>query len=98
MIYRRSLHATRGPYLVAPGVTISDCLFFGAIPLDRWFHCDDILAICDASGRSSKPAAYYQRLAIDLIVGHRGRFLTGMMLLSYPFYRRLVRPIVRWLK
>ncbi len=95
VIYRKSIHDDFGSYLVCRGVTISDYVFFNQIAELRWVKCDTPIAICDATGRSSKPAAYYQRLAVDLIVGNRGRLMTGLMLLAYPFYRALLRPLVR---
>ncbi len=95
MVYRKSLHETHGSYLVCAGVTISDYLFFNQVASERWVKCNSAIAICDAKGRSSLPNAYYQRLAVDLIVGNRGRVLTGLMLLIYPMYRLFIRPIVR---
>ena len=96
IIYRRCLHDQHGDYLVAPGVTISDYLFFNLLTDHRWVKVADPIAVCDATGRSSKPSAYYQKLAVDLIFGRTGRARTGLMLLAYPIYRLVIRPMVRF--
>lgn len=95
VIYRRSLHERFGNYLVAKGVTISDYLFFNLIAGQRWVKIEQPIAICDVTGVSSRPMAYYQKLAVDLIFRNRGPQVIGIMLLVYPFYRLLVRPFVR---
>lgn len=95
VIYRRSLHQRFGDYLEAPGVTISDYVFFNLIAGQRWVKIEQPIAICDVTGVSSRPMSYYQKLAVDLIFGNRGPQVIGIMLLVYPFYRLLIRPFVR---
>jgi len=92
--YRRSLHDRFGRYVVGHGVTISDYIFLQSIAELRWRKLPQPLAICDATGQSSRPRAYYQKLAVDLIFGTKGRVQVALMLLAYPFYRWLVRPII----
>jgi glycosyltransferase involved in cell wall biosynthesis len=92
--YRRSLHDRFGRYVVGRGVTISDYIFLQSIAGLRWHKLPRPIAICDATGQSSKPQAYYQKLAVDLIFGTKGRMQVALMLLAYPFYRWLVRPII----
>lgn len=92
--YRRSLHDRFGRYVVGRGVTISDYIFLQSIAGLRWHKLPRPIAICDATGQSSRPQAYYQKLAIDLIFGTKGRVQVALMLLAYPFYRWLVRPII----
>ena len=91
---RRGLHGRFGRYVVARGVTISDYIFLQSIAGLRWRKLPRPLAICDATGQSSRPRAYYQKLAVDLIFGTKGRVQVAVMLLAYPFYRWLVRPII----
>lgn len=92
--YRRSLHDRFGFYVVGQGVTISDYIFLQSIAGERWHKLPKPLAICDATGQSSRPHAYYQKLAVDLIFGTKSRIVVSLMLLSYPFYRRLLRPLL----
>lgn len=92
--YRRSLHGRFGSYVVGQGVTISDYIFLQSIAGERWHKLPEPLALCDATGQSSRPSAYYQKLAVDLIFGTKGRILVSLMLLAYPFYRWLLRPLV----
>lgn len=96
--YRKAMHHRFGEYLVAPGVTISDYLFFNLIAGQRWLKIQQPIAICDVTGVSSRPMSYYQKLAVDLIFRNRGPQVIGMMLLVYPFYRGLIRPFVRLFK
>jgi glycosyltransferase involved in cell wall biosynthesis len=92
--YRRSLHDRFGRYVVGRGVTISDYIFLQSIAGLHWHKLPRPIAICDATGQSSRPKAYYQKLAIDLIFGTKGRVQVALMLLAYPFYRWLVRPVI----
>jgi glycosyltransferase involved in cell wall biosynthesis len=96
IIYRRNLHNHHGRYLVAPGVTISDYVFLNQLTNERWIKHGVPLAVCDATGQSSRPQAYYQKLATDLIFGHKNRSLVAVMLLLYPIYHRLIKPIRRY--
>lgn len=100
IIYRKSLHDKYGRYVVAPGMTISDYLFFNSVAHLRWVKCDTPIAICDATGQSSKPTAYYQKLAIDLVLGLKPPIVIAIMLCLYPGYRIFIKPLVlriqRW--
>lgn len=98
IVYRKSLHEKHGKYVVAPGVTISDYLFFNCVSHLRWAKSSDPIAVCDTTGQSSKPRAYYQKLAVDLIFGHKAAWTVGIMLIAYPFYRILIRPLIRIVK
>lgn len=98
IIYRRELHEHHGRYLVAPGVTISDYVFLSQLTNERWIKHGVPLAVYDATGQSSRPQAYYQKLAIDLVFGHKSAWAVGFMLLVYPVYRTFLRPFVRMTK
>lgn len=95
MIYQRSLHAAHGSYLCMPGVTISDYLFFMAIRRHVWTKSSVNIAHCEKDGVSANKGAYYQKLAVDQLAGVRSPWVSSLMLLAYPFYRTLLRPIVR---
>jgi glycosyltransferase involved in cell wall biosynthesis len=90
-LYRKRLHEEVGTYLVAPGVTISDYLFFNLVAHKRWKKVDRPIAICDDSGISSHSRTLYQKLAVDLVFGSRGRLQVSMLLALYPFYKILKR-------
>jgi glycosyltransferase involved in cell wall biosynthesis len=91
LLYRKRLHEEVGAYLVAPGVTISDYLFFNLVAHKRWKKVDRPIAICDDSGISSHSRTLYQKLAVDLVFGSRGRLQVSMLLALYPFYKILKR-------
>jgi glycosyltransferase involved in cell wall biosynthesis len=93
IVYRTSLHQKYLAYIVAPGVTISDYLFFNSVIHMRWVKCPSPIAVCNAEGRSSRPNAYYQKLAADLILGLKSRPLVATMLLLYPLYHRILKPL-----
>ncbi|HAR95687.1 MAG TPA: glycosyltransferase [Deltaproteobacteria bacterium] len=90
-LYRKRLHEEVGAYLVAPGVTISDYLFFNLVAHKRWEKVDRPIAICDDGGISSHSRTLYQKLAVDLVFGSRGRLQVSMLLALYPFYKILKR-------
>jgi len=102
IVYRKSLHDEYGSYVVAPGVTISDYLFLNGLAQLPWVKCDFPIAVCDATGMSSKPRAYYQKLAIDLVLGLKPPMVVAAMIFLYPMYRVLVKSLVtpfqRWTK
>ena len=99
LAYRKSLHEVYGPYIDHPGVTISDYLFFmnvvASVPATK---IEQVLAICDRNGMSSKAMHLYQRIACDLILGRLGPRYVGTALLLYPAYKavkRILRVFVR---
>lgn len=98
MVYRRSLHEKHGQYLHMKQVTISDYLFFMAIREKRWKKSPVVIAHCEGGGVSTRPRSYEQKMAVDLLADARGSMLTGLMLIAYPVYRVLLRPMVRMLR
>ena len=95
IVYRKALHDRFGEYLVAKGVTISDYIFFNLIAGQRWVKIEQPIAICDVTGVTSRPMAYYQKLAVDLIFGVKKPHTVALMLFLYPAYRLFLRPLVR---
>jgi glycosyltransferase involved in cell wall biosynthesis len=89
LLYRKALHDESGAYLVAPGVTISDYLFFNVVARKRWKKVARPIARCDDGGISSHSWTLYQKLAIDLIFRTRGRLEVSALLALYPFYKAL---------
>jgi glycosyltransferase involved in cell wall biosynthesis len=94
-VYRRDLHEKHGLYLNAPNVTISDYMFFVSISNHKWAKSPTIIADCELGGVSCSPKSYYQKLAVDLMTDRRSSLRTGMMLVIYPIYRLMIRPLVR---
>ena len=97
IVYRATLHEQFGGYVTGRDVTISDYIFFLSVlsAPQRWRKLDEPISVCDASGKSSRPNAYYQKLATDLIFGRKGRVTVALMLLAYPVYRWFFRPVVK---
>lgn len=95
VMYRKTLHETYGQYLVGPGVTISDYLFFLSISHRPWRYCATPMACCDRVGASGRSAHFHQRLAAEFIFGRRSRVATVLMLLAHPLYRLLKTRVLR---
>lgn len=95
VMYRKTLHDSYGQYLVGPGVTISDYLFFLSVSHLPWAYCATPLAICDRAGASGRSNHYHQRLAADFVFARRSRIATALMLLAHPLYRLLKTRVLR---
>ena len=87
IIYRRSLHDKYGTYVVSPGVTISDYIFFCSVENVSWRYKDMPLSICEETGVSSKVSHFYQRVSVDFIFGRCGKTRLLLILLLYPYYK-----------
>ena len=96
LIYRKKLHDQYGIYIVGKKVTISDYIFFNTVSELNWKKGDIIIAICDDSGVSSQKSMFYQKMAVDLIFGNRGRLNTAFILFLYPVYKSLKNIVQKW--
>jgi hypothetical protein len=96
IIYRTTLHALYGQYVVGKAVSISDFIFFQSIAGQRWAYCAEPISLCDREGVSANPRHFHQRLAVELIFGRRGRVRTALILLIHPLYRYLKQSLLRW--
>lgn len=100
MVYRKSLHVRYGPYLVAPGVTISDYLFFAmAWQPEHTRKLEHPIACYQEGGMSAQSRHHHQKLAVDLLLGRRSAIHVVLSLLSALFFASaLGRPWLRWLQ
>ncbi len=89
LLYRKSLHAEKGGFLVFKGVTISDYIFFNLVADRRWKKVHHVIARCDDRGISSHSRTWYQKLAVDLIFQTKSTSSVALLLLLYPFYKIL---------
>lgn len=53
-IYRKKLHYEHGFYIVTPQIIISDILFFYSIPKEQLLKIDNVIAVFENGGISSK--------------------------------------------
>lgn len=91
VIYRKSLHAVYGSYVVNANVTISDYIFFSSIQKENWLYINEPLSVCDQGGVSSAVRHFYQKISVDYIFGKRTKLQTVFILLIYPIYRSVKR-------
>ena len=89
VIYRKSLHATYGTYVVDRHVTIADFVFFLSLSSRIWVYCKTPISVCEQKGVSAKPEHFYQRIVTEFMFGRRSRFYSAFILLMYPLYRFL---------
>lgn len=80
-IYRRSLHATYGYYVVTHPYIVSDLLFFLAIPTDQYMKIDFTIARVKFGGISCQLWASEQAWAAKVVY--------GMETIPHIFYRDL---------
>ena len=86
IIYRRSLHAEHGYYVVTPKIIISDYLFFIRIPESQVMKIDPVIAIYKGGGISSV-GNWSREQAICADVVFRRRTFGGMI--RYYIWKRI---------
>jgi glycosyltransferase involved in cell wall biosynthesis len=93
VIYRKSLHDIHGYYLVSPGITISDYIFFCSISGNSSVKCSEPISRFYTGGVSSSIMSFYQKLSFDFMTARisRPKFMATLAL--YPVYRSLKRYI-----
>lgn len=97
LIYRKSLHETYGMYLILPGVTISDYLFFSNFWNDvNSTKVNQPIARYSVDGISSNRKHFYQKMAVDLMCGFRSPVSVGLILVLYPLYKMLKNILVKY--
>ncbi len=80
-VYQKKLHSIHGQYLVAPGVTVSDYLFFKGIPPEYWQKTQGIIAKYRVGDNISSGKRHSEQvLGVDLLFGNRSM---GDMFTSY---------------
>jgi len=85
-IYHKSLHVDYGLYLVAPGVTISDYIFFSQIDRTRYLKINEPIAIYDTTGLSQSKSSSEQKFIVDYLIN---RLPKSKFLFNFLFFRFL---------
>jgi glycosyltransferase involved in cell wall biosynthesis len=91
IIYKKELHTQAGPYLVAPGVTISDYLFFMVQRDRKWVKHERPICSYSPYGLTSGKDTYRQKIAVDVMLGCLGRVPAALLLIGHPLYHALKR-------
>jgi len=86
-IYQKLLHNEHGPYLVAPGVTISDYLFFSLIDKRDFMKADYPIAIYDTNGVSQSKRSVEQKFIVDYLINGMPRYKFAIYFQLYFYYR-----------
>ena len=97
-IYHKSLHLDYGLYLVAPGLTISDYLFFSLIDRSKYLKVDDPIAIYDTTGVTQSKRASDQKFVVDYLTNGLPKYKFLFYLNFYFFYKTVKRKIANLLK
>lgn len=89
-IYRRRLHEQHGYYLTSKSISISDYLF--CTPL--WTRKNSIklskpISIFRWGGVSAGDGHFYQKIAVDLLLGYSTPMTVAGKILIYPLYKFL---------
>lgn len=86
-MYRKSLHSDHGLYLVAPGITISDYLFFSLIDKADFLKSDYPIAIYDTTGISQSKRALEQKFIVDFLINGMPKYKFTLYFQLYYYYR-----------
>ncbi len=86
-IYRKSLHAEHGLYLVAPKLTISDYLFFSLVDQADYRKVADPIAVYDTAGASQSQRSVEQKFIIDYLVNGMPKYKFDMYFHFFYYYR-----------
>lgn len=102
LFYRKVLHQKYGLYLVAPGLTIADYLFFNLIKQIKWKKTKNPISINDDGGVSNTSKAFYLKMAVDILFGNRSYQKAAIYILLfpilYPSYRTLKDMLIKLFK
>jgi glycosyltransferase involved in cell wall biosynthesis len=76
-VYHKSLHSDYGLYLVAPGVTISDYIFFSQIDRTSYLKINEPIAVYDTTGLSQSKRSSEQKFIVDYLINRlpKSKFL-----------------------
>jgi glycosyltransferase involved in cell wall biosynthesis len=88
-VYAKELHERHGLYLVAPGVTVSDYLFFCSIDVNAYVKIHEPIAVYDVTGVSQSRRSVEQKFIIDYLINGDSRLHFIMYFLFYFYYRQL---------
>jgi len=88
-IYRKSLHIDHGLYLVAPGLTISDYIFFSLIDRNSYLKADDPIAIYDTTGVTQSKRSSEQQFVIDYLLNGMKKHRFILYFFLYYQYKKI---------
>jgi len=94
-IYRKDLHFDHGMYLVAPGITISDYLFFSLVGQNDYLKADYAIAIYDTAGVSQLRKAVEQKIIVDYLINGMPRYKFFAYFHLYHYYRNAKAALAR---
>lgn len=97
-IYQKALHDEHGLYLVGPGLTISDYLFFSLISQNDYVKVDVPIAIYDTTGMSQSRKSTEQKFIVDYLINRMPRYRFSVYFHFYHAYttfRRALRSFSR---
>lgn len=94
-IYRKSLHAEHGLYLVAPKLTISDYLFFSLVDQADFRKADNPIAVYDITGASQSQRAVEQKFIVDYLLNGMPKYKFAIYFHIYYYYREVKEALVR---
>jgi glycosyltransferase involved in cell wall biosynthesis len=97
-IYQKSLHDEHGLYLVAPGITISDYLFFSLINQKDFAKADAPIAIYDTTGMSQSRKSTEQKLIVDYLINRMPRYKFSMSFHFYHAYCKFKQTLAYFLR
>lgn len=97
-VYHKSLHFDYGLYLVAPGVTISDYIFFSQIDRSSYLKIDDPIAIYDTTGLSQSKRSSEQKFIVDYLINKLPKSKFLVYFICFRFLHTIKLKITRALR
>jgi glycosyltransferase involved in cell wall biosynthesis len=94
-IYRKSLHAEHGLYIVAPKLTISDYLFFSLVDQADYRKADNPIAVYDTTGASQSQRSIEQKFIVDYLLNGMPKYKFAMYFHIYYYYREAKAALMR---
>lgn len=96
-IYRKSLHAEHGLYIVAPKLSISDYLFFSLISPADYQKTNIPIAVYDTTGVSQSQKSVEQKFIVDYLLNGMSKHKFSLYFHIYYYYRGVKFALMRLL-
>ncbi len=97
-IYHKSLHLDHGLYIVAPGLTISDYIFFSLIDRSNYLKVADPIAIYDTTGVTQSKRSSEQKIVVDYLTNGLSKYKFLIYFIFYFSYRTVKIKVLSLLK
>jgi glycosyltransferase involved in cell wall biosynthesis len=94
-VYRKSLHAEHGLYIVAPKLTISDYLFFSLVDQADYRKADSPIAVYDTTGASQSQRSVEQKFIVDYLLNGMPKYKFSVYFHIYYYYREAKAALMR---